>query len=39
MSDRLGCVSAYLRHAEFLEFPQDSRTLFLPIETVIAALE
>jgi GNAT superfamily N-acetyltransferase len=29
----------YLRHAEFLEFPDDSRTLFLPIETVLAAFE
>lgn len=28
----------YLRRAEFLEFPQDSRTLFLPIETIVAAL-
>jgi GNAT superfamily N-acetyltransferase len=27
----------YLACAEFQEFPQDSRTLFLPIETVIAA--
>jgi GNAT superfamily N-acetyltransferase len=27
----------YLACAEFLEFPADSRTLFLPIETVIAA--
>jgi GNAT superfamily N-acetyltransferase len=27
----------YLRHAEFIEYPEDSRTLFLPIETVIAA--
>jgi GNAT superfamily N-acetyltransferase len=26
----------YLRCAEFLEYPEDSRTLFLPIETVIA---
>jgi len=23
--------------AEFIEYPADSRTLFLPIETVIAA--
>lgn len=29
----------YLRCAEFIEYPEDSRTLFLPIETVIAALE
>lgn len=29
----------YLRCAEFIEFPADSRILFLPIETVIAALE
>lgn len=27
----------YLRCAEFMEYPEDSRTLFLPIETVIAA--
>lgn len=27
----------YLACAEFMEFPADSRTLFLPIETVIAA--
>lgn len=27
----------YLRQAEFLEYPADSRTLFLPIETVVAA--
>lgn len=27
----------YLRCAEFVEYPQDSRTLFLAIETVIAA--
>ena len=27
----------YLRCAEFIEYPDDSRTLFLPIETVIAA--
>lgn len=27
----------YLRCAEFIEYPIDSRTLFLPIETVIAA--
>lgn len=26
----------YLRCAEFMEYPDDSRTLFLPIETVIA---
>lgn len=29
----------YLRCAEFIEYPEDSRTLFLPIETVIAAFE
>lgn len=29
----------YLRHAEFIEYPQDSRSLFLPIETVVAALK
>lgn len=28
----------YLRCAEFIEYPQDSRTQFLPIETVVAAL-
>lgn len=28
----------YLHCAEFIEHPADSRTLFLPIETVIAAL-
>jgi GNAT superfamily N-acetyltransferase len=27
----------YLRCAEFLDYPEDSRTLFLPIETVVAA--
>ena len=27
----------YLACAEFLEYPADSRPLFLPIETVIAA--
>lgn len=27
----------YLRCAEFIEHPDDSRTLFLPIETIIAA--
>jgi len=27
----------YLKCAEFIEYPEDSRTLFLPIETVIAA--
>lgn len=27
----------YMRCAEFIEFPEDSRSLFLPIETVIAA--
>ncbi len=29
----------YLASAEFIEYPVDSRTLFLPIETVIAAFE
>lgn len=29
--------SFYERCAEFIEFPDDSRTLFLPIETLIAA--
>lgn len=28
----------YLRCAEFIEYPEDSRTMFLPIETVIAGL-
>jgi hypothetical protein len=27
----------YMACAEFTEFPADSRTLFLPIETVVAA--
>jgi len=27
----------YLRCAEFIEYPDDSHTLFLPIETVVAA--
>jgi GNAT superfamily N-acetyltransferase len=27
----------YLRCAEFIEYPEDSRTLFLPIETLVAA--
>ncbi|MBA5776462.1 GNAT family N-acetyltransferase [Stappia sp. F7233] len=27
----------YLQCAEFMEYPEDSRTLFLPIETVVAA--
>jgi len=27
----------YQRHAEFIEYPADSRTLFLPIETILAA--
>jgi GNAT superfamily N-acetyltransferase len=27
----------YLKRAEFIEYPADSRTLFLPIETVVAA--
>lgn len=26
----------YLRCAEFIEYPEDGRTLFLPIETVVA---
>ncbi len=29
--------SFYLRCAEFIEYPQDSRILFLPIETVFAS--
>jgi GNAT superfamily N-acetyltransferase len=29
----------YLKHAEFIEYPQDSRTLFLPIETVVATFD
>ena len=29
--------SFYRRCAEFIEYPPDSRTLFLPIETVVAA--
>lgn len=31
--------SFYLKCAEFIEYPADSRTLFLPIETVIAAFD
>ena len=27
----------YLRCAEFIEYPEYSRALFLPIETVVAA--
>jgi len=27
----------YQKCAEFIEYPEDSRTLFLPIETVVAA--
>jgi GNAT superfamily N-acetyltransferase len=27
----------YMKSAEFIEYPEDSRTLFLPIETMIAA--
>ena len=27
----------YMRCAEFIEYPEDSRTLLLPIETVVAA--
>ncbi|HCF25367.1 MULTISPECIES: GNAT family N-acetyltransferase [unclassified Novosphingobium] len=27
----------YLRCAEFIAFPEDSRTLFLPVETVVAS--
>ncbi len=27
----------YLRCTEFIEYPEDNRTLFLPIETVVAA--
>jgi GNAT superfamily N-acetyltransferase len=29
----------YMRCAEFIEYPEDSRILFLPIETVIAAFD
>lgn len=29
----------YLACAEFIEYPADSRTLFLPIETVVAAFD
>lgn len=28
----------YCRHAEFIEYPADSNTLFLPIETIVTAL-
>jgi len=31
--------SFYLRCAEFLEYAEDSRTLFLPIETVVAGFD
>jgi GNAT superfamily N-acetyltransferase len=27
----------YMKCAEFIEYPADSRTLFLPIETLVAA--
>jgi GNAT superfamily N-acetyltransferase len=27
----------YIRCAEFIEYPEDSRTLFLPVETIVAA--
>jgi hypothetical protein len=27
----------YMKCAEFIEYPADCRTLFLPIETVVAA--
>lgn len=27
----------YMRCAEFIEYPADSRTMFLPIESVVAA--
>jgi GNAT superfamily N-acetyltransferase len=29
----------YMKHAEFIEYPADSRILFLPIETVVAAFK
>jgi GNAT superfamily N-acetyltransferase len=29
----------YMKCAEFMEYPADSRTLFLPIETVVAAFK
>lgn len=29
----------YMNCAEFIEYPEDSRTLFLPIETVVAAFK
>jgi GNAT superfamily N-acetyltransferase len=32
-----GARRFYLSKAEFIEFPEGSRTLFLPIETVVAA--
>jgi GNAT superfamily N-acetyltransferase len=32
-----GARRFYLRCAEFIEYPAESRTLFLPIETVVAA--
>jgi GNAT superfamily N-acetyltransferase len=30
-------MRSYVKCAEFIEYPSDSRTLFLPIETVVAA--
>jgi len=27
----------YIACAEFIEFPEESRTLFLPVETLVAA--
>lgn len=32
-----GAKQFYLSRAEFVEYPADSRTLFLPIETLPAA--
>jgi len=34
-----GAKAFYMACAEFIEYPSDSRTLFLPIETIYAALE
>ena len=38
VSDYERAKAFYLSRAEFIEHPAQSRTLFLPIETLIAAL-
>jgi hypothetical protein len=35
---RREALGFYMSRAEFIEFPSESKTLFLPIETIIAAL-